>query len=72
LEFHRAVKGIPKYGSAEVVRVDDNGVVVRTTAGIERTLTGKQANCFAVMEAKPIDVAPGDRLLLTANRREES
>ena len=39
--------------------------------GCERTLTGKQAKSFDVMEAKPIDVAPGDRLLLTANRREE-
>jgi ATP-dependent exoDNAse (exonuclease V) alpha subunit len=39
------------------VRADDDGIVVRTTAGIERALTG-------------IDIAPGDRLLLTANRRE--
>jgi ATP-dependent exoDNAse (exonuclease V) alpha subunit len=70
LEFHRAVKGISKHESAEVVHADDDGVVVRTTAGIERTLTSKQANCFDVVEAKPIDVAPGDRLLLTANRRE--
>jgi ATP-dependent exoDNAse (exonuclease V) alpha subunit len=59
-----------KHESAEVVRADDDGVVVRTTAGIEQTLSGKQANCFDVMEARPIDVAPGDRLLLTANRRE--
>ena len=55
----------------EVVRADDDGIVVRTTAGIERTLTGKQANSFDVMEEKPIEIAPGDRLLLTANRREE-
>ena len=70
LEFHRAVKGISKHESTEVVRADDDGVVVRTAAGVERTLTGKQAKSFDVMEAKPIDVAPGDRLLLTANRRE--
>jgi ATP-dependent exoDNAse (exonuclease V) alpha subunit len=70
LEFHRAVKGISKHESVDVVRANDDGVVVRTTAGIERTLTSKQANCFDVMEAKPLDVAPGDRLLLTANRRE--
>jgi UvrD-like helicase C-terminal domain len=71
LKFHRAVKGISKHELTEVLCADNDGVVVRTTAGIERTLTGKQAKSFDVMEAKPIDVAPGDRLLLTANRREE-
>ena len=70
LEFHRAVKDISKHESTEVLRADNDGVVVRTPAGIERTLTSKQANSFDVMEAKPIDVAPGDRLLLTGNRRE--
>jgi hypothetical protein len=71
LEFHGAVKGISKHESTEVVRVDNDGVMVRTAAGIERTLTGKQAKSFDVMEAKSIDVAPGDRLLLTANRCEQ-
>lgn len=71
LEFHRAVKGIAKYESVEVVRADSHGVVVRTAAGVERRLTGKQAKSFDVMEARPIDIAPVDRLLLTANRREE-
>jgi hypothetical protein len=71
LEFHGAVKGISKHESTEVVRVDNDGVVVSTAAGIERTLTGKQAKSFDVMEAKPIDISPGDRLLLTANRRDQ-
>jgi conjugative relaxase-like TrwC/TraI family protein len=71
LEFHRAVKGISKHESAEVLRADTNGVVVRTAAGIERRLTSKQAKSFDVFEAKPFDIATGDRLLLTANRREE-
>jgi hypothetical protein len=71
LEFHRAVKGISKHESTEVLRADNDGVVVRTTAGIERTLTSKHVKSFDVVEKKPIDVAPGDRLLLTANRREE-
>jgi ATP-dependent exoDNAse (exonuclease V) alpha subunit len=30
----------------------------------------KQAGSFDVLEARPIEVSPGDRLLLTANRRE--
>jgi conjugative relaxase-like TrwC/TraI family protein len=71
LEFHGAVKGISKHESTEVVRVDSDGVVVRTAAGIERTMTGKQAKSFDVMGAKVIDISPGDRLLLTANRREQ-
>lgn len=71
LEFHGAVKGIAKHEATEVVRADNDGVVVRTATGIERTLTGKQAKSFDVMEAKPIDISPGDRLLLTANRREQ-
>jgi conjugative relaxase-like TrwC/TraI family protein len=71
LVFHRAVKGIAKHESTEVVHADSDRVVVRTAAGIERTLTGKQAKSFDVMEARPIDVAKGDRLLLTANRRED-
>ena len=53
------------------MRADSNGIAVRTAAGIERTLTGKQAKSFDVMEAKPIEISPGDRLLLTANRREQ-
>ncbi|MEO8663190.1 MAG: MobF family relaxase [Bryobacteraceae bacterium] len=71
LEFHRAIKGISRYESTRVVRADAGGVVVRTAAGPERRLTGKQSNSFDVMEENPIDVAAGDRLLLTANRREE-
>jgi conjugative relaxase-like TrwC/TraI family protein len=71
LVFHRAVKGIEKHESTEVVHADSDRVVVRTAAGIERTLTGKQAKSFEVVEARPIDVAKGDRLLLTANRRED-
>jgi conjugative relaxase-like TrwC/TraI family protein len=71
LEFHGVVKGIAKHEATEVVRADNHGVVVRTAAGIERTLTGKQAKSFDVMEAKPIDISLGDRLLLTANRREQ-
>lgn len=41
-------------------------------AGVQRTLTGKPAKSFDVTEARLIDVAPGDQLLLTANRREEA
>jgi ATP-dependent exoDNAse (exonuclease V) alpha subunit len=44
--------------------------MIRTSAGEERRITGKQSKSFDVMKARQIEVAPGDRLLLTANRRE--
>jgi conjugative relaxase-like TrwC/TraI family protein len=70
LSFHRAVKGISKNATATVVRVQTDGVMIRTSAGEERRITGKQSKSFDVMKARQIEVAPGDRLLLTANRRE--
>jgi ATP-dependent exoDNAse (exonuclease V) alpha subunit len=66
--FHRAVKGISKNERAAVVRVQTDGVVIRTLAGEERRITSKQSKSFDVMETQQIEVAPGDRLLLTANR----
>jgi ATP-dependent exoDNAse (exonuclease V) alpha subunit len=71
LGFHRAVKGIAKNETVEVVRVADNGVVIRNANGEERTLTTKQSKSFEVYERRSIEVATGDRLLLTANRREK-
>jgi ATP-dependent exoDNAse (exonuclease V) alpha subunit len=70
LSFHRAVKGISKNETVEVVCVQTDGLVIRTSAGEERRITSKQAKSFDVMEVRPIEVAPGDRLLLTSNRRE--
>ena len=71
LGFHRAVKGIAKNETVEVVRVADNGVVIRNAIGEERTLTTKQAKSFEVYERRSIEVATGDRLLLSANRRDK-
>ena len=42
--------------------------MIRTLAGEERRITSKQSKSFDVMETQQIEVAPGDRLLLTANR----
>ena len=69
LGFHRRVAGIAKNDAVEVVRVEDKRVIVRGGNG-ERPITGKQAKSFDVMERRPIEIATGDRLLLTANRRE--
>jgi hypothetical protein len=68
LTFHRPVNGIAKNETAEVVRIEANRVVVKASSG-ERALTGKQARSFDVMEARPMEVAAGDELLLMANRR---
>jgi conjugative relaxase-like TrwC/TraI family protein len=70
LGFHRAVKSIARNGTVEIVRVASSGLVVRCADGTERTISRRQASSFDVIEARPIEVSFGDRLLLTANRRE--
>jgi UvrD-like helicase C-terminal domain len=70
LEFHRAVKGADKNEALEVVGVRGNKIVARNAHGENRGFTSKQARCFDVYERRDIEVAPNDRLLLTANRRE--
>ena len=70
LGFHRAVKGIAKNETLEVVRVEAKGVIARNDRGEERTLAAKQAKSFDVYERRAIEIAAGDRLLLTANRRQ--
>jgi conjugative relaxase-like TrwC/TraI family protein len=72
LGFHRAVKGIAKNEAVEVIRAVEYCLVVRVADGTERTITRKQARSFDVLVTRPIEVSVGDRLLLTANRREPS
>jgi len=70
LEFHRAVKGVARHESLEVIGVENGKVVARNARREEREFTGKQAKCFDVYERRTIEVAPNDKLLLMANRRE--
>jgi conjugative relaxase-like TrwC/TraI family protein len=70
LEFHRAVKGVARHESLEVIGVENGNVVARNARGEQRQFTGNQAKCFEVYERRPIEVAPNDKLLLMANRRE--
>jgi ATP-dependent exoDNAse (exonuclease V) alpha subunit len=72
LSFHRAVKGIAKNEMAEVVIVNGSRAMIRVAQGDLRTITGKQAKSYDVQEKKTIEVSAGDKLLLTANRRERS
>ena len=67
--FHRAVKGITKHECLEVIRTNEKGGVACNGSGEERTITRKQIHAFDVFERRQIEVARGDRLLLTANRR---
>ena len=70
LVFHRAAKDVGRNEILEVVRVERHKVVARNGAGQERELTAKQAKCFEVYERRVIEVAPNDKLVLTATRRE--
>jgi conjugative relaxase-like TrwC/TraI family protein len=71
LEFHRSVKGVRRQESLEVVRVEKGQIVARNAQGDERRFTSKQNQCFSVYEKQTLDIASGDRVLLTANRREQ-
>jgi hypothetical protein len=64
------VKSIAKYETAEVVRLASNSLLVRSENGAECVVSAKQTGSFDVLETRLTEVSAGDRLLLTANRRE--
>jgi ATP-dependent exoDNAse (exonuclease V) alpha subunit len=70
LGFHRAIKGIAKNAALEVVGVKGEQVIVCQEDGGEQIISSTHAKSFDVLEQQPIEVAAGDRLLLTANRRD--
>jgi ATP-dependent exoDNAse (exonuclease V) alpha subunit len=70
LVVHRAARGMEKHESLTVSRVDSGAVIARNQRGEERNFTPAQTRCFSVHERQSIDIAPGDRLMLTANRRD--
>lgn len=70
LKFHRAVKGVNKNQSLEVVGREGKTLIARNSQGEERTFTSKQAKAFDVYERSKIEIAPNDKLLLLENRRE--
>jgi conjugative relaxase-like TrwC/TraI family protein len=67
--FHRAVKGIEKHEALEVVGREATSLTVKNQHGEEKALGAKQARLFSVYERSEIEVAPGDKLLLTGNRK---
>jgi hypothetical protein len=64
--FHRAVQGITKNETVEVLSVEGKSIIVSNSRGKTRSVTTKQSKCFEVLERREIDVAPVDRLLITA------
>jgi len=69
LQFHRDTKLAKRHESLEVVRVAPDSLVARKETGEEVNLSPKQARAFSVYERQPIEIATGDSLMLTANRR---
>ena len=69
LHFPRATHGVDRHDSLEICRVDGNTLVARNKCGQDVSLTTKQAWAYSVHERQPMEVAAGDRLLLTGNRR---
>jgi hypothetical protein len=70
LQFHRSSHGIGKNESLVVEHASASHIVARDQHGVERVVSPTQARSFSVHERHEIEVAPGDRLLLTGNRRE--
>ncbi len=70
LQFHRSSHGISKHEALVVERANASHIVARDQHGIERMVSPTQARSFSVHERHQIEVAPGERLLLTGNRRE--
>lgn len=66
----RAARGMEKHESLTVSRVDSGEVIARNARGEDRRFTPAQTRSFSVHERQSIDVASGDRLMLTANRRD--
>ena len=71
LTFHKAVNGVGKNESLEVVSADKRGVTARKANGEAITITGRQAKSFGVFEKQDMEVSAGDKLLLQANWRDK-
>ncbi len=69
LQFHRDTKLAKRHESLEVVRTGPESLVARKETGEEVNFSPKQTRAFSVYERQPIEVAAGDSLMLTANRR---
>jgi conjugative relaxase-like TrwC/TraI family protein len=69
LQFNRNTKVANRHESLEVVRVGPESLVARKGTGEEVSISPANVRAFSVYERRPIEVASGDSLMLTANRR---
>jgi hypothetical protein len=69
-QFHRDTKLAERHESLEVVRVGPESLVARKETGDEVSISPKQTRAFSVYERRPIEIATGDSLQLTGNRRQ--
>jgi ATP-dependent exoDNAse (exonuclease V) alpha subunit len=53
-----------------VIQVEDKRLLVRNSCGKMKTISSKHAKAFDVFERRTIEIAPGDKILLSANRRD--
>ena len=70
LLFHRSSHGIGRNEALVVERSDRSHIIARDLNGVERMVSPTKARSFSVHERSQIEISPGDRLLLTGNRRE--
>lgn len=69
LQFHRDTKLANRHESMEIARVGPESLVARKENGEEVTVSPKQTRALSVYERQLIEIAAGDSLMLTANRR---
>jgi hypothetical protein len=69
LQFHRDTKLAERHELLEVVRTGPESLVARKETGEEVNISPKQTRASSVYERQAIEVAPGDSLMLAANRR---
>ncbi len=70
LLVHRPGRGMEKHEALTVHRIEADHLVTHNARGEERTFAAGQTRNFSVHEAREIQVAAGDRLLLGGNRRD--
>jgi ATP-dependent exoDNAse (exonuclease V) alpha subunit len=70
LLFHRSSHGVARHETLTVERADKSHIVARDLQGAEHMVSPTQARSFSVHERGQIEIASGDKLLLTGNRRD--
>jgi conjugative relaxase-like TrwC/TraI family protein len=70
LVCHEDTPEIRRHQTLDIVQVEPEHLVARTSWGRDHVITATEAEAFGVYERRPIEIAAHDRLLLTANRRD--